>query len=544
MKFYTYYIYEFKKHKIKDNIQFVVWERYKESPEIDEKHWAHGHLVWFEPNLKTSEELKNILLKIKKFYEKDKKGYNKLYNPIYPPEIIDSNYESSYLCLSDDYQWFINNKAFEKYIPIAKKYLKFEIDYIKNFKKEYDISFSKEAYQKFLRKSNINKNELEDYATDIILQNSKTGEENFVIGISGGKDSTIVFKLLEKVIGRDRIYPVFMPFYHNDGRYEYIEKFEFNSSDKNKVKDTIKWLKKFNHTLIYDKFSDKWVVINSVNDHKTIIPNQCILYFSVYSEEISFIYNKYEKYLLQQAFIDPIQYNKNNLFYTDFIGPVNTLRIPISSDIKDILLYHKNLYYDNKFFREDILFGENFEYRNQILQNTKNIFDKFENEKSHANSFFDLENSSDRNFVARMRMNILYYVAANIPHGRVVNTSNFSEKLLGWTTKWGDNVGDIFPISNFTCNEVLALGEILKVPEDYLFVKPSDGMVGKTDEEALGVNYYPFDLEVINVLKNMNFLNYERRNKLSVDDIKNIQFKVLTKFGLSDRIKLVNHKIY
>lgn len=96
------------------------------------------------------------------------------------------------------------------------------------------------------------------------------------------------------------------------------------------------------------------------------------------------------------------------------------------------------------------------------------------------------------NTPARMRTNVLYAVAAAVG-GRVCCTSNRSEAYVGYTTKWGDSVGDFAPLRAFTVSEVLELGYQLGLPYHLIFKAPADGMSGKTDEDNLGFSYYDVD---------------------------------------------------
>lgn len=92
----------------------------------------------------------------------------------------------------------------------------------------------------------------------------------------------------------------------------------------------------------------------------------------------------------------------------------------------------------------------------------------------------------------RVRMATLYNIA-QMCHGRVVNTSNLSERYVGWSTKWGDGVGDFAPFADLTVNEVLLIGKELGVPKPLLYKAPADGLTGKTDEENLGASYAAID---------------------------------------------------
>lgn len=97
------------------------------------------------------------------------------------------------------------------------------------------------------------------------------------------------------------------------------------------------------------------------------------------------------------------------------------------------------------------------------------------------------------NTPARLRMTILYGVAALYPNSRVVNTCNRSEDYVGYSTKFGDAAGDFSPLGNLTVREVLEIGDELGLPKHLVHKAPSDGMCGKTDEDNLGFTYEQLD---------------------------------------------------
>ena len=97
------------------------------------------------------------------------------------------------------------------------------------------------------------------------------------------------------------------------------------------------------------------------------------------------------------------------------------------------------------------------------------------------------------NTPARIRMATLYAIAA-MTHGRVCNTSNNSEIYVGYSTKWGDGVGDFSLFRNYTVRDVLAIGAAMdELPKELVFKLPADGMSGKTDEDNLGFTYKELD---------------------------------------------------
>ena len=97
------------------------------------------------------------------------------------------------------------------------------------------------------------------------------------------------------------------------------------------------------------------------------------------------------------------------------------------------------------------------------------------------------------NTPARLRMTILYGIAAVLGDARVVNTCNRSEDYVGYATKFGDAAGDFSPLSDLTVSEVKQIGKELKVPEEFVEKVPEDGLSGKTDGENLGFTYNELD---------------------------------------------------
>lgn len=122
-------------------------------------------------------------------------------------------------------------------------------------------------------------------------------------------------------------------------------------------------------------------------------------------------------------------------------------------------------------------------------------YDVFKKELLKLGTFTEEETrNSDINIKPRLRMTTLYYLATlytAIKQGcyLVVGTSNKCELYVGYFTKGGDSVHDIAPIADLTVEEVIQIGEVLKVPKKVLYKTPSDGLSNQTDEEKLGVSY-------------------------------------------------------
>lgn len=105
---------------------------------------------------------------------------------------------------------------------------------------------------------------------------------------------------------------------------------------------------------------------------------------------------------------------------------------------------------------------------------------------------FELSNQSVVNLPPRIRMATLYAVSQS-HNGRVANTCNLSEDWVGYSTRYGDSVGDFSPCSYLTVQEMKAVGRLCGLPAQLIDKAPSDGLCGKTDEDNLGFTYAELD---------------------------------------------------
>ena len=105
---------------------------------------------------------------------------------------------------------------------------------------------------------------------------------------------------------------------------------------------------------------------------------------------------------------------------------------------------------------------------------------------------FELSTQSLTNLPPRIRMSTVYAVSQT-HNGRVANTCNLSEDWVGYSTRYGDSVGDFSPCSNLTVQEMKQIGRLLGLPSELVDKVPSDGLCGKTDEDNLGFTYAELD---------------------------------------------------
>ncbi|MBE5927077.1 MAG: NAD(+) synthase [Lachnospiraceae bacterium] len=121
-----------------------------------------------------------------------------------------------------------------------------------------------------------------------------------------------------------------------------------------------------------------------------------------------------------------------------------------------------------------------------------NIKDAYEGVINNMPKDLEITEQTKQNLAPRIRMTTLYAVSQSC-NGRVANTCNLSEDWVGYSTRYGDSVGDFSPMSFLTVTEVKEIGYLLGLPKELVDKTPIDGLCGKTDEENLGFTYAELD---------------------------------------------------
>ena len=106
----------------------------------------------------------------------------------------------------------------------------------------------------------------------------------------------------------------------------------------------------------------------------------------------------------------------------------------------------------------------------------------------------DAETPLERgNISARCRMIVLYNMAKKRQY-LVMGTSNQSEIMMGYFTKFGDGACDVTPLANMYKTEVRQIAALIGVPEEIIVKPPSAGLwEGQTDEKEMGIKYEDLD---------------------------------------------------
>jgi NAD+ synthase len=106
------------------------------------------------------------------------------------------------------------------------------------------------------------------------------------------------------------------------------------------------------------------------------------------------------------------------------------------------------------------------------------------------------------NLMARIRMTVLYY-QANVDNRLVCGTSNRSEFMLGYCTKFGDNAADFQPIVHLYKTEIYEVAKEMGIPEAIIAKAPSAGLwEGQSDEGEIGLSYAEIDSGLVRLEQN------------------------------------------
>ncbi|MSV26350.1 MAG: NAD(+) synthetase [Nitrosarchaeum sp.] len=100
---------------------------------------------------------------------------------------------------------------------------------------------------------------------------------------------------------------------------------------------------------------------------------------------------------------------------------------------------------------------------------------------------------SKGNLRARVRANILYYYA-NSKKYLVLGSSDKSEFLIGYFTKYGDGASDILPINSLYKLQIREIAKFLGVPQNIIEKKSSPHLWKSHEaEKELGITYEEID---------------------------------------------------
>ena len=110
-----------------------------------------------------------------------------------------------------------------------------------------------------------------------------------------------------------------------------------------------------------------------------------------------------------------------------------------------------------------------------------------------------IDKKSLANMKARCRMVVTYHYA-NSESRMVIGTSNKSELLIGYFTKFGDGGADLEPIGDLYKTEVRQLAKEIGIPDRIVRKVPTAGLwKGQTDEGEMGIKYDRLDAILLGI---------------------------------------------
>jgi NAD+ synthase len=126
------------------------------------------------------------------------------------------------------------------------------------------------------------------------------------------------------------------------------------------------------------------------------------------------------------------------------------------------------------------------------------------------------------NVMARCRMIVLYHHAWQM--GRVVmGTSNKSELLAGYFTKFGDGGADFCPIGDLYKTEVRQLAREIGVLDTIIDKAPSAGLwIGQTDEGEMGISYDQLDQVLLGLEQSLSNESIAEETGISPDVVSKV----------------------
>lgn len=138
------------------------------------------------------------------------------------------------------------------------------------------------------------------------------------------------------------------------------------------------------------------------------------------------------------------------------------------------------------------------------------------------------------NIASRCRMIVLYDKAKKENY-LVVGTTNRSELVMGYFTKFGDGAEDLMPLGGLYKTQIWELAKLIGVPQEIIDKVPTAGLwEGQSDEDEMGITYHLLDLYLNQIESKTAEDGKEIEAKLGIPLEKQME--------ISDRIFRMYHK--
>ena len=158
--------------------------------------------------------------------------------------------------------------------------------------------------------------------------------------------------------------------------------------------------------------------------------------------------------------------------------------------------YFSDKFVDDSLIRKDAIrllkfYNMSLNYDRYVLDSVMELF----------NAYYGKNDRAKGNFKSRLMMNFLR-AEAELNEYLLIGTTNKSEYLIGYFTKYGDGGVDFEPIQHLYKTDIYKLAKYLKVPQVIIDKKPSaDLWEGQTDEDEIGMSYKLLD-EYLDYIEN------------------------------------------
>ena len=112
---------------------------------------------------------------------------------------------------------------------------------------------------------------------------------------------------------------------------------------------------------------------------------------------------------------------------------------------------------------------------------------------------------------------VINYAYANHMNYLVLGTSNKTEIMVGYITKYGDGGVDFEPCGALYKTQIIMLAKHLNIPEEIITKPPSAGFwEGQTDEGEMGITYETLDM--ILLAKEKGFTKEQIIRELKIEE--------------------------
>ena len=146
------------------------------------------------------------------------------------------------------------------------------------------------------------------------------------------------------------------------------------------------------------------------------------------------------------------------------------------------------------------------------------------------------------NLKARIR-GVNLYTISNLENKLVIGTSNKSEILIGYGTKYGDLAADIWPIGDIYKTELYKIAKKLNINSRIIEKPPTAGLwVGQTDEGEIGITYEKLDQFLLGLENGLDEKVLVKTVGLKEEDVKNIKIRIKNNKHKSMMPKVIKFK--